>query len=39
VERLEPIETFGQAVLEGNAALFVGAGLSLDAERATVPQR
>lgn len=31
VDRLELINTFGEAVLEGNAALFVGAGLSLDA--------
>lgn len=31
VNRLELIDTFGAAVLEGNAALFVGAGLSLDA--------
>ncbi|BBY62039.1 SIR2 family protein [Mycolicibacterium helvum] len=31
MNRLELIDTFGAAVLEGNAALFVGAGLSLDA--------
>lgn len=31
MDRLELIDTFGAAVLEGNAALFVGAGLSLDA--------
>ena len=31
VDRLDLIDTFGAAVLEGNAALFVGAGLSLDA--------
>ncbi|WP_307866260.1 SIR2 family protein [Mycolicibacterium sp. GESEQ-9] len=31
MERLDLINIFGEAVLEGNAALFVGAGLSLDA--------
>jgi hypothetical protein len=31
IERFEVVEEFGEAVLAGNAALFVGAGLSRDA--------
>lgn len=31
IERFELVEEFGEAVLSGNAALFIGAGLSRDA--------
>jgi hypothetical protein len=31
IERFELVEEFGEAVLTGNAALFIGAGLSRDA--------
>jgi hypothetical protein len=31
MERFELVEEFGGAILSGNAALFIGAGLSRDA--------